>query len=151
MPHSVSQLSVQPLDDSLRQSSQIGAEITLPDTMRLLDVKQLSAKDQSTLRNALFEHSVIVIRNQQGLDPSVLYDISELIDPQPKKFHSGGEKQVVDPRNILAQNNCSRVPRAPQVTVIGQGKFEGHEDIPSLDLKHLVSESRLICARDTSF
>lgn len=138
MPHSISPLAVHALDDSVRQSSQIGAEITLPDSMRLLDVKQLSSDDQATLKTALFEHSVIVIRNQQGLDPSVLYDISALIDPQPKKIHSGGEKQVVDPRNILAQNNCSRIPRAPQVTVIGQGHFEGHEDIPSLDLKHLV-------------
>ena len=139
MPHATPALTVQPLHDSLRQSSQVGAEVTLPESMRLLDVKQLSAKDQSTLKSALFEHNVLVIRNQQGLDPSVLYDISELIDPQPKKFHSGGEKQVIDPRNILAQNNCSRIPRAPQVTVIGQGKFEGHEDIPELNLKHLVS------------
>jgi hypothetical protein len=60
------------------------------------------------------------------------------MDPKPKTFHSGGEKQVIDPRNILSQNNCSRIPRAPQVTVIGHGTIKGHEDIPELHLKHLV-------------
>ncbi|KAF2757425.1 Clavaminate synthase-like protein [Pseudovirgaria hyperparasitica] len=55
--------------------------------------------------------------------------------------HSGGEKQVTGTRNILSQNNCSRIPRAPQVTVIGSGRFENHEGISELDLKHLYQSS----------
>ena len=84
-----------------------------------------------------------MIRNQLELDPDVLYDVAELIDPQPKGFHSGGKKQVTDPRNILSQNNCSRIPRAPQVTLIGKGHFEGYEGIPELNLKHLVRRTLL--------
>lgn len=143
MPHPTTSLRVVPLNGCARGSSQLGAEVLLPEYMKTFDPQSLSESEKETLRQAFFEQGVLVIRDQLALNPDVLYDVAELLDPQPKRFHSGGKKQVSDPRNILSQNNCSRIPRAPQVTLIGKGHFEGYEGIPELDLKHLVCKSRL--------
>ncbi|RMZ25798.1 hypothetical protein D0859_10151 [Hortaea werneckii] len=120
MPHLLEPLAIRPLDDELRKKTLLGAEVILPSSIRHLDVSQLSTEEHDTLREALFKNGVLV-----------------LFDPAPLDIHSGGAKQVTDPKNILSQNGCTRVPSAPQVTVIGQGKYYDHEGISEIDLKHL--------------
>lgn len=147
MPHCEEPLRVDPLPEGLRKSSLIGAEVTLPTGMQLLDLDALSDQDKKTLRDGLFDNGVVVIHNQQGLDPEVMPKIGHLFDLTAGDVHSGGDKVVTDKKNILAQNRGSRVPRAPQVTIIGKGKWTGHEGLPELDLKHVVwaTTSVLLC------
>ncbi|KAE9971116.1 hypothetical protein EG328_010693 [Venturia inaequalis] len=135
--HSEDTIRVVPLSDNLRKSSRLGAEVLLPGASTSFDLKSLSGEEKATLRQAFYDQGILLIRNQHDLNPDALYDVAELIDPHPTHFHSGGKRQVTDPKNILALNGCNRLPRAPQVTVIGKGKFEGYEGIPELDLKHL--------------
>lgn len=136
--HFEKKIRVVPLSDDLRKSSRLGAEVLLPGASTSFDLKFLSGEEKATLRQAFYDHGILLIRNQHDLNPDVLYDVAELIDPHPTHFHSGGKRQVTDPKNILALNGCNRLPRAPQVTVIGKGHYEGYEGIPKLDLKHLV-------------
>lgn len=136
--HSEDTIRVVPLSDNLRKSSRLGAEVLLPGASTSFDLKSLSGEEKATLRQAFYDQGILLIRNQHDLNPDALYDVAELIDPHPTHFHSGGKRQVTDPKNILALNGCNRLPRAPQVTVIGKGKFEEYEGIPELDLKHLV-------------
>lgn len=131
-------IRIVPLSEDARKSSRLGAEVILPGASTSFNLKSLSGEEKATLRQAFYDQGVLLIRNQHDLNPDVLYDIAELIDPHPTHFHSGGKRQVTDPRNILALNGCNRIPRAPQVTVIGKGRYEGYEGIPELDLKHLV-------------
>lgn len=140
MPHIEEPLRVDPLPAELRKDSKVGAVVTLPTGMPYLDTEALSEQDQKTLRDGLFNHGAIVIRNQQGLDPSLMPKIGKFFDPTAWDIHSGGEKVVSDKKNILSMNRGARVPRAPQVNIIGKGKWTGHEDIPELDLKHVVSD-----------
>jgi alpha-ketoglutarate-dependent taurine dioxygenase len=137
MPHIINPLRVQPLAAELRKDTKLGVEVILPLSMRLLDLPELSGSEQETLRQALFTHGVLVIRNQVGLEPKVLVELAKLFDPAPLDHHSGGAKQVTDPNNILSLNNCSRVPKAPQVTVIGKGRVENHQGLSEIDLQHL--------------
>ncbi|KAI6825631.1 hypothetical protein KC340_g10674 [Hortaea werneckii] len=137
MPHLLEPLAIRPLNDELRKETLLGAEVTLPSSIRHLDVSQLSIEEHDTLREALFENGVLVVRGQDGIKPTDLISLAKLFDPAPLDIHSGGAKQVTDPKNILSQNGCTRVPSAPQVTVIGQGKYYDHEGIPEIDLKHL--------------
>jgi hypothetical protein len=137
MPHIVDPLRIQPLDAKLRKDTKLGAEVILPSSSRLLDLDALSEIEQETLRKALFAHGVLVIRNQVGLEPTVLVELAKLFDPAPLDHHSGGAKQVTDPNNILSLNNCSRIPRAPQVTVIGKGRIEDHQGLSEVNLQHL--------------
>jgi hypothetical protein len=137
MPHTIDPLRIQALGAELRKDAKLGAEVILPSSMRMLDMRELSEIDLQTLRKALFAHGVLVIRNQVGLEPTVLVELAKLFDPAPLDHHSGGAKQVTDPNNILSLNNCSRIPRAPQVTVIGKGRIENHQGLSEINLQHL--------------
>ncbi|KAF2770532.1 alpha-ketoglutarate dependent xanthine dioxygenase [Teratosphaeria nubilosa] len=122
MPHATENaIQIVPLSIELRKDSQLGAEVILPDHIEHLEPSKLTTADLENLRQALFENGVLVIRNQSGLDPAVLPQLAKVFDPTAKDIHSGGEK----------------LPRAPQVTVIGQGIIEGHEGLPTLNLKHV--------------
>ncbi|KAJ4358785.1 uncharacterized protein N0V89_003369 [Didymosphaeria variabile] len=129
------------MTSELRKSTSLGAEVILPEYMTLLNPKSLSDAEKEVLRKAFFDNGILVIRNQAGIEPQVLYDIADLLDPDHLPYHSGGQKQVTDLKNILSQNNCSRIPRAPQVTVIGSGHVQDYEGIEELDLKHLDQSS----------
>jgi hypothetical protein len=131
-------LSFQQFPADLRQDSAIGAEVKLPSGMPILDLDRLTEEDKEALRQALFQNQVIVIRNQTGIDPTVLPKLAEVFDASAAGIHSAGEKAVSDPRNILSAYKAGRLPRAPQVGIIGSGKFENYEGLPSLEVVHLV-------------
>jgi hypothetical protein len=131
-------LTFQQLSPDVREDSAIGAEVKLPNDMHILDIDRLTEKDKDVLRQALFENQVIVIRNQKGIDPTVLPKLAEVFDKSAVGIHSAGEKAVSDPRNILSAYKAGRIPRAPQVGIIGSGKFENYEGLPALEVLHLV-------------
>ena len=129
------------LPDNIRQSSAIGAEIHLPSGMSTLDVNELTEGDKNTLRKALFENQVIVIRQQKGIDATVLPQLARIFDPHASDIHSAGEKAVSDPRNILSAYKAGRIPKAPQVGIIGSGTFHDYEGLKELEVIHLVCGS----------
>lgn len=139
MPHVQEALRVEPLPAEVRRQSLIGAEVILPTGMRYLDPEALAEPDKKTLREGLFKHGVLVFRNQDGINPAIMPEIGKFFDETAWNIHSGGEKKMSNKKNILSQNRGARLPRAPQVTVIGKGKWTGHEGLDELDLKHVVS------------
>jgi hypothetical protein len=142
MPESTS-LTFDLLPNEIRQSSAIGAEIHLPPGMGLLDLDHLTENDKENLRKALFENQVVVIRKQKGIDATVLPKLAKVFDPNASDIHSAGEKAVSDPKNILSAYKAGRIPRAPQVGIIGSGTFENYEGLEKLEVVHLVCLFRL--------
>ncbi|KAK7527132.1 alpha-ketoglutarate dependent xanthine dioxygenase [Phyllosticta citriasiana] len=67
-----SPLSIVPLPDELCKSSQIRAEVVLPSAMRYLSLENLTEQEKATLRDGLYQHGVLVIRNQNGIHPGVM-------------------------------------------------------------------------------
>ncbi|KAK8100124.1 sulfonate dioxygenase [Apiospora kogelbergensis] len=130
-------LHVVPLAVDLRKRSELGAEVILPSSMKHLDLERLNAEEQAILRAGLFDHGVLVVRNQQGFDPNVMPQIGRFFDETALGIHSSGDKMVTEVKNILSQNRGARLHRAPQVSVIGNGKWTGYEGLPDLDLKHV--------------
>lgn len=126
------------LPDEIRESSTIGAEILLPESMPILDLASLTEADKDVLRKALFENQVIVIRNQKGVAATVLPKLAKIFDATCTDIHSAGVNAVSDPRNILSAYKAGRVPSAPQVGIIGSGKFKNYEGIDELEVIHLV-------------
>ena len=127
-----------PLDAELRNDTLIGAEVILKDSSRPIDPDIFSPEDISILRQALYDNTVLVIRKQQGIKPLSLEKIASIWDPDMINQHSAGKYQVRDPRNILSANNGARLPQAPNVQIIGNGKVENYEGL-DLDLVHVVS------------
>lgn len=132
-------LTFQRLPNDIRQSSSIGAQVNLPKGMKILDLEALSQDDKASLRQALFENQVIVIRDQKGIDPTVFPKLTKIFDASATDIHSAGEKSVSDNKNILSAYKAGRIPRAPQVSIIGSGKFKDYEGIDELEVIHLVS------------
>ncbi|KAH8651228.1 alpha-ketoglutarate dependent xanthine dioxygenase [Xylariales sp. PMI_506] len=130
-------LSFELLQPEVRQESAIGAQINLPADMPILDLDRLTQADKDNLRKALFENQVIVIRNQKGVDATVLPKLAKIFDESALDIHSAGEKAVSDPRNILSAYKAGRIPRAPQVGIIGSGKFTNYEGLDELEVIHL--------------
>lgn len=106
--------------------------------MDVLEVDALSEEDLDTFRRALFENQVVVIKNQKGIAPETLPKLTKVFDPTATDIHSAGEKAVSDPRNILSAYKAGRIPRAPQVGIIGSGKFKNYEGVEELEVIHLV-------------
>ncbi|PWY82024.1 alpha-ketoglutarate dependent xanthine dioxygenase [Aspergillus heteromorphus CBS 117.55] len=130
-------LNFELLRPEIRQDSAIGAEIHLPEGMSMLDLDRLTETDKESLRQALFENQVVVIKNQKGIDPTVLPQLARVFDSTASNIHSAGEKAVSDPKNILSAYKAGRIPRAPQVGIIGSGKFQDYEGLDELEVIHL--------------
>ncbi|KAK6078314.1 TfdA family Taurine catabolism dioxygenase TauD [Seiridium cupressi] len=105
--------------------------------MPTLEIGRLTEQDKQTLRKALFEDQVIVIRGQKGIEPTVLPELAKVFNESAIGAHSTGEKAVSDSRNILSAYKAGRIPQAPQVGIIGLGKFQDYDGIPKLEVIHL--------------
>lgn len=133
-----SPLRVVPLPAELRKSSQLGAEVVLPSGMHYLSLDNLTEQEKKTLKDGLYQHGILVVRDQHGIHPGVMPQIGKFFDDTAGEIHSAGEKMVTDRRNILSQNRGARNPRATQVGIIGKGRFDNVEGCLNLDLKHVV-------------
>lgn len=131
---------VVPLPPDAAKESLVGVEIAFNDSSRktIVSFDDLTLSDLDLFRYALFTFSAIVIRNQQGIDPNTLPALATIWDETAQKTHSGGPTALKSSKNILSQNLAERIPRANQVTILGEGQFDGYEGFPSLKLHHVV-------------
>ena len=147
-------LRVLPLPSVLSKNSLIGAEIVFNNnhgcgkgalnfSRKVINIRHLTDDDISLLRQALFQYSVVVIRDQQGLDPNTLPVLAAIWDEKVQSTHSGELSALTSENNILSKNGAARIPRAEEVTILGQGRFDGYEGIPSLKLCHVVSQQQM--------
>ena len=129
------------LPSELVKNSLIGAELAFnePTQGRIVKYEDLDSSDRELFRRAVFEHSAVVIRNQQGLDPNTLPALAAIWDETVQAVHSGDLTALKSKKTVLSQNGAERIPRAPQVTVIGEGNFDGYEGLLSVNLHHVVS------------
>lgn len=143
----VARVAIQPLTKNLRKDSWIGAEVVLPGQRGPINISQLSHGDIEVLRQGLYDNSVLVIRGQQGLDPNEMPKLAAIWDDHMINIHSGGDKSVTAPDNILSRNNGTRVVRAPNTSIIGNGHFVDYEGHDELHLRHVVGS--LVAHRST--
>ncbi|PVH74280.1 alpha-ketoglutarate dependent xanthine dioxygenase [Cadophora sp. DSE1049] len=131
-------LNIRPLPVDLTKNSLIGAEVVLHSHLpQVISPENLTPEDISILRQALYDHSVLVIKKQNGIEPSVLPQLAKIWDEKIVDMHSGGSKAVTDPKNILSRNAAVRTPSCRNVTVIGNGQFDGYMEIEKLKLVHV--------------
>ncbi|KAH7028929.1 alpha-ketoglutarate dependent xanthine dioxygenase [Microdochium trichocladiopsis] len=137
LPPSSTHFEIRPLPAALRKETNIGAEMLLRGDQLFIDPDLITDDDRELLRTALYEHSVLVVRKQKGIEPSVLPRLARVWDDHAKSTHSGGAQMVKDKDNILSKNGGDRIPRAPQVSVLGSGHFKDYEGLPEVRLRHL--------------
>ncbi len=85
------------------------------------------------IRSALYEHSVVVLKNQAGLSSAAQFELTRRFDPAASGLYSHGTN--IDKRSVL-HNDLTTVPSLPQVQVIGHGHVSAYEGLTDLKLTH---------------
>lgn len=132
--------TIQPLSRELSRESLIGAEVIInPGSPEILSVEDLASQDIDVLRQALYDHSVLVIKQQNGIAPATLPKLAAIWDEKMIAMHVVGNKPISNPKNILSRTVAYRTPKCDAVSIIGNGNFEYYEGIDNLNLHHVVS------------
>lgn len=120
-------LEVRPIAVPSTSSVDFGAEI------HNVDIENLSDEDFETIRNTLYNHHVVVLKNQAGVTPEAQYKLTRRFDP---KSDSYGHGKTLDAKRSVLHPDLKTIPRQPQVQVIGNGFFEEYEGLKNITLVH---------------
>jgi xanthine dioxygenase len=105
-----------------------GVEVSPGDVARLSDAQFLE------LERAVYTHQVVVVRGQGGLAPRDQFELTRRFDPTVQTYGHGHSKDLMA-KSVLTRDLVS-IPEVPQVKLLGNGRVEGHEGIPEVDLLH---------------
>ncbi|TGO60487.1 hypothetical protein BOTNAR_0145g00130 [Botryotinia narcissicola] len=123
----VKTLEVKPFSSQENSSLNLGAEINN------VDLEHLSEEDFKTIRNALYNYHVVVLKNQTGLSPKAQYDLTRRFDPTAETY---GHGKTLDAKRSVLHPDLKTIPHQTQVQVIGNGFYEEYEGLKNLTLKH---------------
>ncbi|KAF2096986.1 Clavaminate synthase-like protein [Rhizodiscina lignyota] len=122
-----SSIEVTPIPQQPNSRRNLGAVATN------LDVNNLSAEDWDVIRNALYEHSVLVLKDQAHATPKAQYELTQRFDPQSENY---GHGKTLDAKRSILHPDLKTIPHQPQVQVIGNGFVEEFEGLKNIQLKH---------------
>jgi alpha-ketoglutarate-dependent taurine dioxygenase len=120
-------LEVRPLAVPSTSSVDFGVEIDN------VDVENLSNEDFNTIRNALYSHHVVVLKNQSSLSPKAQYELTRRFDPSSDSY---GHGKTLDAKRSVLHPDLKTIPYQPQVQVIGNGFYEEYEGLKNITLVH---------------
>lgn len=80
----------------------------------------------------MYEHQVVVFKNQGGLSARAQYELTRRFDPSAGTYSHG---KSIDKRSVL-HADLNTIPHQPQVQVIGHGFVESFEGLSNIHLKH---------------
>lgn len=124
----VKTLDVRPLG-SPASASQVNFGAEIAD----INVESLADSDFETLRNALYNYHVVVLKNQQGLSPKAQYELTKRFDPAAESY---GHGKTLDAKRSVLHPDLKTIPYQPQVQVIGNGFYEEYEGLRDITLVH---------------
>jgi alpha-ketoglutarate-dependent taurine dioxygenase len=121
-------LETRPLSAPSPQSAvDFGVEITNA------DIENLTDADFETIRAALYNSHVVVIKNQNGLSPKAQYELTKRFDPASDSY---GHGKTLDAKRSVLHPDLKTIPHQPQVQVIGNGFYEEYEGLKNITLVH---------------
>lgn len=128
MPHAtISSITVRPIPPRAGATYAIGAEICGA------DLEHLSPQDESIIKHALYEHQVVLFKNQSSLTPTAQYAVTKLFDPAATSY---GHGKTLDAKRSILHPDLKTIPHQPQVQVIGNGFVPEFEGLKDITLKH---------------
>ena len=98
-----------------------------------VDIEHLSDEDFAIIRNLLYNHHVVVLKNQAGLSSKAQFELTRRFDPIADTY---GHGKTLDAKRSVLHPDLKTVPHQPQVQVIGNGFYEEYEGLKDITLKH---------------
>lgn len=123
-----SPITVTPLTPPPNSTINFGA------TINNANLQKLTPADFAVIRKALYEHQVIIFKNQQALTPYEQYHLTSLFDPSNPGSYGHGA--TLDAKRSILHPDLKTIPSQPQVQVIGNGFVASYEGLENIILKH---------------
>jgi len=124
---SSSTITVHPFEVSAESEIDFGAEL------RNVDLSNVTADDFEVIRNAVYNHQVVLIKDQSGVTPAQQFALNNLFDPAGTSY---GHGKTLDAKRSILHPDLKTIPHQPQVQVIGNGFVSSYEGLENITLKH---------------
>jgi xanthine dioxygenase len=98
-----------------------------------VNLNNLTDADFDILRNALYNHHVVVVKDQGAATPFAQYELTRRFDPSCTSYGHGNTPRAA--KSIL-HPDLKTIPHQPQVQVIGNGFVKSFEGLENIQLKH---------------
>ncbi|ROW07994.1 hypothetical protein VPNG_06110 [Cytospora leucostoma] len=89
--------------------------------------------DFSVIHDALFNHQVLLFRNQGHVTPKAQFELTQRFDPQASSY---GHGKTIDAKRSILHPDLKTIPSQPQVQVIGNGFVSDYEGLKNITLRH---------------
>lgn len=154
MPHSTTQsLNITPLE--ARSTSNVKVQLSSRRSVCILTSQQFGASitgvdlnevDDATfeqLRQAIYEHQLVIIRDQRALLPLKHFEFVHRFDPEAKPVHGHGTLDTVRKKwkgepTLLAAVSTHVIPEAPGVRLVAAG-YQGPDHYGLKDIHFRTS------------
>lgn len=90
--------------------------------------------DFDIIRDALFTHQVLVIKDQAHASPKAQYELTQRFDPAAQGAYGHGK--TLDAKRSVLHPDLKTIPHQPQVQVIGNGFVPEYEGLENIRLRH---------------
>lgn len=90
--------------------------------------------DFDVLHDALFQHQVLVLKDQAHVSPRAQYELTQRFDPSAAPTYGHGA--TADSQRSILHPDLKTVPHQPQVQVIGNGFIDEYEGLQHVRLRH---------------
>jgi alpha-ketoglutarate-dependent taurine dioxygenase len=110
-----------------------GSNIDFGAEVRGANLEALNETDFEVIRRALYEHQVVIFKDQQDLSPLAQYELTRLFDPTVEAY---GHGKTIDAKRSILHPDLKTIPHQPQVQVIGNGPVEEFQGLENIILKH---------------
>jgi len=120
-------ITVHPFQVSADSEIDFGAEL------RNVDLSNITEEDFNVIRDALYNHQVVLIKNQSALTPAQQFHLNNLFDPAGTSY---GHGKTLDAKRSVLHPDLKTIPHQPQVQVIGNGFVHSYEGLENITLKH---------------
>ncbi|OLN81354.1 putative dioxygenase C576.01c-like protein 5 [Colletotrichum chlorophyti] len=111
-----------------------GSDVDFGAVISNADIENLTDADFDIIRDALFKHQVLVVKNQGHASPKAQYEITQRFDPDAGASYGHGK--TLDAKRSILHPDLKTVPHQPQVQVIGNGFVEEYEGLKNIQLRH---------------
>jgi alpha-ketoglutarate-dependent taurine dioxygenase len=98
-----------------------------------VDVNNLSEADWKIIEDALYRHSVLVLKHQAHVTPNAQFELTRRFDPMCTDYGHGA---TLDAKRSILHPDLKTIPTQPQVQVIGNGFVPEFEGLKDITLKH---------------
>lgn len=111
-----------------------GSKINFGAKVEGVDIERLSEEDFKAIHDALYEHQVLLFKDQGHVTPKAQYLLTSHFDPASDTYGHGTD--VPNSAKSILHPDLKTIPHQPQVQVIGNGFVKEFEGLKDIQLRH---------------